>query len=435
MEPLIKVNNLKVIYNLGKPNEVRALDGVDVEIHPQEYIVLFGPSGCGKSTLLYSILGLQKPTEGEILIRDRNLAKFPEKELVDYRRNRVGIIFQAYFLVPTLSVMQNTILPKVFGSEKIGDRNMKAKGLLERFGIYDQKDKLPVFLSGGQQQRSAIARALINDPEILLADEPVGNLDSHSAEIVLRTLKDINEKDKKTVILVTHDPRYLYYAHRVYYMKDGKIEREVTNPEKSQIKPIERKERLFTELDRIARLYPYAAQEELKAKVLTNYLTQELSEYQTMTLERTVGQLLKNKINYQDFYNILDRPTEEGGVGLYKQTARSFTRKMKKIMEEAKMLKSKLREALPIAEEMELVSKIRIYLLDGYKGELSSLQIQRLEEVIEERIGRGGDRKVFQKQLDRSFKEGGVGLNRATARRFSRNLEIILTQGKEYETF
>ena len=196
-QPLIKTENLKVIYNLGKSNEARALDGVDIEIYPHEYIILFGPSGCGKSTLLYTILGLQRPTYGKVFIKGRDISQFSEKELTNYRRKEIGIIFQAYYLIPTLNVFQNVVLPKIFLSEKPNKRKIQVNTLLQRFGVFDQKTKLPTNLSGGQQQRVAIARALVNDPEIILADEPVGNLDSRSATIVMETLREINERDKK----------------------------------------------------------------------------------------------------------------------------------------------------------------------------------------------------------------------------------------------
>ncbi|MFA5349388.1 MAG: ABC transporter ATP-binding protein, partial [Candidatus Paceibacterota bacterium] len=321
MEPLIKTKDLKVIYNLGKSNEVRSLDGVSMEIYPREFVILFGPSGCGKSTLLYTILGLQRPTDGQVFIMGKDLKTFSEKDLTYYRLKQVGIIFQAYYLISSINVIKNIMLPKIFLEESISRRILKAKELLERFGIYPQKDKLPTALSGGQQQRVAIARSLINDPEIILADEPVGNLDTKSAEVVLQTLCDINEKDKKTIVLVTHDPRYLSFAHRVYHLKDGKIIRETINPEKSQIKEITSQDRLFTEIDRMARTFPYTPQEELKAKVLTEYLTHDLTDQQNRVLEEAIGKYLNEELDLQDLYNILDKPIDIGGVGLYKQTA------------------------------------------------------------------------------------------------------------------
>jgi putative ABC transport system ATP-binding protein len=433
MEPLIKTENLKVIYNLGKSNEVRALDGVDIEIYPQEYIIFFGPSGCGKSTLLYTILGLQRPTYGKIFIKGKDLTTFSEGELVRYRRSEVGIIFQAYYLIPTIDILDNVVLPKIFLNERPQKRNQRAIQLLQRFSVFDQAKKLPTALSGGQQQRVAISRALVNDPEIILADEPVGNLDSTSAEIVMETLREINEKDKKTIVLVTHDPRYIHYAHRVYHLKDGKVIRETINPEKRQIKVISGKERLFTELDKMARVYPYASEEDLKARVLANYLTQEITEQQIKRLEESIKKLFKKEINLKEFYLILDKPLEKGGVGLYKQTAKAFTERIGKIFEEVESLKLEMREGYIADQKKELAIRLRKYLLDNYKGQISYLQLERLDKTIEKRISGELNKKKFQNQLDKPIKFGGVGLNKATAKNFSRQLELLLAQAKNYE--
>jgi putative ABC transport system ATP-binding protein len=433
MEPLIKTKDLKVIYNLGKSNEVRSLDGVSVEVYPREFVILFGPSGCGKSTLLYTILGLQKPTEGQVFIMGRDMKTFKEKDFIHYRLRQVGIIFQAYYLIPSISVIKNIMLPKIFLEESNARRLIKAKELLERFGITAQKDKFPMTLSGGQQQRVAIARSLVNDPEIILADEPVGNLDTKSAEVVLQTLCDINEKDKKTIVLVTHDPRYLGYAHRVYHMKDGKVIRETINPEKRQLKEISEGDRLFTEIDKMARIFPYTPQEELKAKVLSEYLTHELNEKQNQTLEESLGKYLNKDLDIQDLYNILDKPIDVGGVGLYKQTADLFIRKIEAIMEGVNVLEEQIQPETDIMRRMELATKFRGSMLDEFEGSLSYLQIQRLDEAIEMRITGEDSSEIFEKYLDKPFKDGGVGLNKTTARNFARKLEVILSQHKKDE--
>ncbi len=429
MEPIIKTENLKVIYNLGKSNEVRALDGVSIEIWPQEYVVFFGPSGCGKSTLLYSILGLQRPTYGKIFIKGKDTSSLREKELVQIRRLMFGMVFQAYYLIPSLDIFSNVALPQIFLNEKPYERRKKIVSFLQRFNIYQQIHKLPSQLSGGQQQRAAIARALINNPSIVLADEPVGNLDSVSAKVVMETFKEINNRDKKTIILVTHDPRYLHFAHRVYHLRDGKVVREVVNPERTQIKEVSEKEKVATEIERLARLYPYANQAELKAKALANYLTQEITEKQQKRLEDSIKDLLKDKITPQRFFDILDMPLEKGGVGLYKQTAAAFTKKIEEILEEAKRYKLVTTEPEKAGRET-LIIKLRQSLLDNYKGHISFEQLERLEKAIEDRISGALDKKGFQKQLDLPLNKGGVGLNRATARNFTRKLEIILAQAK-----
>ncbi|TSD01617.1 MAG: Uncharacterized protein Athens071425_346, partial [Parcubacteria group bacterium Athens0714_25] len=225
-EPIIKTKDLRVIYNQGKSNEVRSLEDANVEIYPQEYVIIFGPSGCGKSTLLYSISGLQAPTYGDVFIEGKKLAEMNKKERVNLHRNNIGMVFQAFYLVPSLSIIGNVCLPKSFSGVAKKIREKDGMKLLQRFSIAEQATKFPNELSGGQKQRVSIARSLINNPQIILADEPVGNLDSESAENVLRILKELNEIDKKTIILVTHNPEHLHFADRIIHMKDGRIVRE-----------------------------------------------------------------------------------------------------------------------------------------------------------------------------------------------------------------
>lgn len=222
-EIAIKTENVSVIYDQGKPNETKALTDVNVSIYKEDFIVIFGPSGCGKSTMLYTISGIEKPTKGSILVGGKDITKFTPLESARFHRADIGMVFQAYNLIPSLTVVDNVALPQVFRGVSKEKRTVRAKILLQRFGILPQAEKLPTELSGGQQQRVGIARALINEQPIIFADEPVGNLDSKSAKIVLDILYDLNVKDKKTVILVTHDPSLLRYATHVIYMKDGNV--------------------------------------------------------------------------------------------------------------------------------------------------------------------------------------------------------------------
>ena len=195
--PLIQTENLKVIYNRGKENEVRSLFDVSVKIYPKEYVIIYGPSGCGKSTLLYSMSGLQPPTEGDVIIKTKSISKMTKKEIVELHQVGIGMVFQAFYLIPSLDILENVCLPKVFRGESKNKRKEEGIKLLHRFGIVEQSKKFPSQLSGGQKQRVSIARSLINNPEVIFADEPVGNLDSESSENVMRILKELNEIDKK----------------------------------------------------------------------------------------------------------------------------------------------------------------------------------------------------------------------------------------------
>lgn len=222
-ETAIKTENVSVIYDQGRPSETKALTDINVVIYKEDFAVIFGPSGCGKSTMLYAISGIEKPTRGSVFVNEKDITKFAPLESAKFHRSDIGMVFQAYNLIPTLTVVDNVALPQVFRGVSKEKRTLRAKILLQRFGILPQAEKLPTELSGGQQQRVGIARALINEQPIIFADEPVGNLDSKSAKIVLDILYDLNLKDKKTVILVTHDPSLLRYATHIIYMKDGII--------------------------------------------------------------------------------------------------------------------------------------------------------------------------------------------------------------------
>ena len=223
IKPSIEVRGLNMVYNQGKLNESKALTDINLKIYPQEYVIIYGPSGCGKSTLLYALAGFQKPTSGEVIFDGQDINQFNKKEKVEFHRRKIGMVFQSFFLISTLKILDNICLPKVFIGEGSGEREKRGKELLERFGIKEQVDKFPAELSGGQRQRVAITRALINNPDILIADEPVGNLDSKASFNVMSILRELNEKDKKTIILVTHDPNHLSFGNKVVHMSDGEI--------------------------------------------------------------------------------------------------------------------------------------------------------------------------------------------------------------------
>ena len=421
MKPLIKIENLSVIYNLGKANEFQALKNINLEIYPGEYVCFFGPSGCGKSTLLYCIAGLRKPNQGRVIVRERDLGEMTEKELVIYRRLQVGLVFQNFNLIPTLNVLDNVLLPNIFGGLMPKVSVEKAKALLSQFGILNLWKRYPSELSGGQQQRVAIARALIYNPPILLADEPTGNLDSLSAKTVMDTLYELNEKYKKTIILVTHDPYWLDYAHRIFHMKDGEIIRVSVNKKRAQIKEVEElrvgvkgeiKERKKRKPKKRIRDFVY-------------YLLTSFDRPIIERLERAIKKRIEGKIDKEKLKEILDRPFEKGGVGLYKQTAESLAEKIERVLAEIEIEKEEERK------EEDRVVRLRKFLLEDWQGSFHyPEQVKRLDLAIKERIEGKIDKNKFQKILDLSFKEGGVGLDKRTARKFTKKLEFILKQTK-----
>lgn len=418
LEPIIKCENLGVAYDLGKSTEVWALKDINLEIYPEEYVIFFGPSGCGKSTLLYTIAGLEFPTTGKIFVQGKDLSTLSQKELIKFHLTSIGMIFQSFYLIANLNAKDNILLPQIFAKEPKAKREKRAEALMERFGILELQKRKPSLLSGGQQQRVAIARALINDPSIILADEPVGNLDSKSAEIVLGLIEELNRKDKKTVILVTHDARYLHYANRVFYMKDGKITRVVVNPEKPTPAPFEL--RKISELERLAQAYPYLTESRLRAKLILNHLLLPYGIEIQQKIEEAIDKYLLKKIEERELEETLDKPP----INLYVQTAKDLTKKIVSLAAEIeKIEEEKYPELTPIEEK---AMSLRGYLLDNYSGHLSFEQIKRLEEAISQRLIGKFDKKKLERFLDLPFSQGGVGLNRRTARRFAQEIEIIL---------
>jgi putative ABC transport system ATP-binding protein len=223
MPQLLETRDLKKHYRMGT-STVRALDGVSLSVEQGEFVALLGTSGSGKSTLLNLIAGLDRPTEGSLRIFDQDLAQMSSGELSLHRRRNVGIIFQSFNLIPTMTAQENVTLAMMFAGVPRGERETEAAQLLRSVGLGERQQHRPRELSGGEQQRVAIARALSNKPHLLLADEPTGNLDSRTSRDILGVLKDLNERDGKTIIMVTHDSSLAAtYAHRTVTLLDGTV--------------------------------------------------------------------------------------------------------------------------------------------------------------------------------------------------------------------
>ncbi len=219
---VIKLENVWKIYKMGEV-EVVALCGLSLEIKESEFIVIMGPSGSGKSTAVNMVGCLDIPTKGRILLEGQDISHMEESELAQIRGRKIGFIFQTFNLIPSLTALQNVMLPMVFQDIEKSEREKIASNLLRRVELGDRMRHRPNELSGGQQQRVAIARSLSNNPDIILADEPTGNLDTKTGKVVMDFLHSLQEKEKKTVIVVTHDPTLAKYADKVAYLHDGKI--------------------------------------------------------------------------------------------------------------------------------------------------------------------------------------------------------------------
>jgi len=218
---MIEVENLIKVYRRGEI-EVIAIRDVTLKINKGEFALLIGPSGSGKTTFLHLLGGIDRPTAGKIMVNGKNIAFFNDKQLTEYRRKEVGMVFQFFNLIPTLTALENVMLPMEFVGVPRGERKKRAEKLLEMVNLLDRKDHYPDELSGGEQQRVAIAVAMANDPPIILADEPTGELDTETGLEIIKLFKKLNDEGK-TVIIATHDMRLKQYATRILEIQDGKI--------------------------------------------------------------------------------------------------------------------------------------------------------------------------------------------------------------------
>lgn len=228
---LIKLKGVGKTYYMGKVS-LDVLKKVNLEIDKGELVVVIGPSGSGKSTLMNLIGALDVPSKGKIFLEGEDITEFTESELAEARGKKIGFVFQQFNLIPTLTALENVILPTVFQNMSEEERLEKAGKLLKMVGLGDRMNHKPNELSGGEQQRVAIARALVNDPEIILADEPTGNLDSKSGQQVMDILTRLHSEEKRTIVLVTHDVELVRYSEKTVFLKDGEVVRVKENHKK-----------------------------------------------------------------------------------------------------------------------------------------------------------------------------------------------------------
>jgi len=220
---MIEISDLRKIYHMGNV-EVKALDGVTLDIEKGEFLGIMGPSGSGKTTLLHMLGLLDMPTSGKIVIDGMDLSRLTDYEKTMFRLYKLGYVFQDYALVPDLTVMENVSLPAMLRKDRSEDQYRNdSNDILQKIGLYDRRDHLPRELSGGQQQRVSLARAMVNKPDILFADEPCANLDTENSRIVLDLFREINESMHQTIVMVSHEDWHKDYFHRIIRLRDGKI--------------------------------------------------------------------------------------------------------------------------------------------------------------------------------------------------------------------
>lgn len=415
---------MSVVFGLGKSNETPALSDISLDIYDGEYVIFFGPSGSGKSTLLYTIAGLETPTSGEVAVGGKHVADLDPKEKIHFYQNSIGMVFQAYFLIPHLTARDNILLPRIFAKTDKERREQKVNALVEKFGLSEFQDRKPSRMSGGQQQRTAIARALVNDPEIILADEPVGNLDTKNAEIVLELLYRINTEEKKTVIYVTHNPRDLHYAHRIFYIRDGKLERIVKNPKRTSESSGTKTS--GNDLEIMAQLYPYLTEAELKAKLVTQTLISTYDIRTESAIESIIARYIKKEIGDDELRSQLDDPKH--GAGLYAQKAAHLSRDIQRTVAEIGSVEKLVTEDAP---SRTIAQAIRRYVLDEYRGAVTTAMVGVLDAIIEKRVLDTLQKNEVVALLDRPIRSGGLGLNRRTAERLAELVELMLMKDNQ----
>jgi putative ABC transport system ATP-binding protein len=229
-ETIVAGKGLYKHFRLGD-QIVRALDGVDISISQGQFVVIMGASGSGKSTLLYALTGLDIPSAGQVYVAGRRLDQMGQQQLAQLRGRLIGFVFQSFYLVPTMTALENVMLPGLFASHPRETRYRRAVQLMRAMHMADRMDHRPQQLSGGQQQRVAIARALYNDPPIIVADEPTGALDSKTGTSIMRMLRQLVTRQRKTILIVTHDPSVTQYADRIIRLQDGHIIEDALNNE------------------------------------------------------------------------------------------------------------------------------------------------------------------------------------------------------------
>ncbi len=381
---------------------------------------------------MYAIQGSLPPAGGSLLIRGDDIYSYPPQERVYFQRYIMGIIFQSFNLIGSLTVLDNVALPMIFCDANKATRERRAQALLDRFGVGQVSHKLPSMLSGGQQQRVSVARSMVNDPQILLADEPTGNLDSVSTQQVMDKIDEINTFDLRTIIMVSHNAAHLSYAHRVYYLKDGFIVREVVNPQRKQIKPVKQGETIVTELEQLARMFPYDSVDTLRVKSLTNFLTQEYTFDQLNRLEKAVQLLIGGKIHKKLFVDALVKKYEDGGVGMDRATAHNMSDVAVKLVtqsEDVKRFRSDNDSDVAFFEQHKFAERVREYLRGVHHLTISRPMEANLTTIISDRLAGIHNIDDFHRELMQNPKDGGLGLKPKVADEIARYMEKLIALG------
>jgi len=428
---LVEVRKVNLTYNKEKHNAFQALHDVNLNIQEGEFAIIFGPSGCGKTSLINIISGLESPDNGEVVFGKENISRLDSSKKVKFYRTRIGMIFQAYNLIPTLTVNDNVALPQIFISQKKEERDRKIAEILRKLGIEEHGNKIPTELSGGQQQRIGIARAIINNPPLLLADEPIGNLDSASANNVMQILKNLNKNEGKTIVMVSHNPENIIWGNHIIYMKDGKIIKEERKTQPGKIEEIGKRE--FEEMSRFESIlnnFRGLSEQEvgmlmnpMEAKLMVEALLIPYNDVQIKYFEEAIRMRLTGSIKTKGLLDKLDAPNEKTGVGLDARTARKYAKNIEEIIETARIVFNKENKSIALR-----TNAIMKYLSKNEELKLGD-KTKKLRALIQKRLLKKIDHKEFQSLLNLSNKLGGAGFDRRTVRKILRHISLILIIG------
>lgn len=428
-EKIITIKDVNLWYDQGKPTEVQALKNVTLDIEKGDYVSFFGPSGCGKTTMLYAIAGIDHFQSGNVQINGKEMTGLSTRDLALFRQTGIGIVFQQFNLIPSLTVLQNVALPMSFLGVSGDVAEVTAKSLLERLALTPYANRYPFELSGGQQQRVGIARALANDPPIIIADEPLGNLDSTNAQKVLEFLKELNEKDGRTIIMVTHEAWSLRDVKTIYYMKDGTV----TGTEKSASSTIaESLKKHLTE--QLGGANAAVSSVQMTARILANFLLRGYSMDEIRNFEIFLNDRLNGKLTSKDFYELIHKPLVSGGIGLWKQKAKRVTAHVDRIIETKKDVHEVLHhlDTEPEISIHDEVCTVRNWLIEVDEGsQISPDQVKALDNAISDRMRGFITAEQFVKIVDLPQTKSGVGLSTHRAKMLSEKLESFLSEDYE----
>lgn len=445
MEPIIKLNNVSLWYEKGKDIEVKALKNITIDIARGDYVAFFGPSGCGKTTMLYAISGIDHFQEGTIHINDKDISTLTNQELAIFRQTGIGIVFQQFNLVPSLTVLKNVALPMLFVGISSEKADVEAAKLLERLALTEYANRYPFELSGGQQQRVGIARALANDPPIIIADEPLGNLDSVNAKKVLEFLKELNEKDGRTIIMVTHEAWSLRDVKTIYHMKDGSVtEVEHVTPKTLEESVVSHMNAQLSFVDDKKTVSPPKIEpiidpkkdekidettgDDITAHQLANSLMSGYSLEEMSRFESIVKYRFANKIDAIDFKRLLLASFNQNGLGLKDKKADKVLFYVEDVIARRKDMRRihRMMEKNPEIDMFYEVQNLRNWLVEGYTRELTNPEVKALTQIVSDRIRNFISRTKVVDLLTLSIIRGGLGLSFRAAKIFGDKLELVL---------